>query len=70
MKIVKIAHDRLENKQAKTYLFRTARDLKKGQMVLTETCHGRSIGWVTYEGELLRGDAKQEFDELMGGRLS
>lgn len=47
MKIVKIAHDRLENKQAKTYLFRTVRDLKKGQMVLTETCHGRSIGWVT-----------------------
>ena len=47
MKIVKIAHDRLENRQAKTYLFRTDRDLKAGQMVLTETCYGRSIGWVT-----------------------
>ena len=47
MKIVKIAHDRLENRQAKTYLFKTVRDLKKGQMVLIETCHGRSIGWVT-----------------------
>lgn len=47
MKIVKIAHDRLENRQAKTYLFRTDKDLKKGQMVLTETCYGKSIGWVT-----------------------
>lgn len=46
MKIVRIAHDRLENRQARTYLFRTDKDLKKGQMVLTETCHGMSIGWV------------------------
>jgi hypothetical protein len=46
MKIVKIAHDRPENRQARTYLFRTDRDLKTGQMVLTETCHGMAIGWV------------------------
>ena len=47
MKIVKIAHDRLENRQARTYLFRTDRDLKKGQVVLVDTCYEKmKIGWV------------------------
>lgn len=34
--------------------------------MVENVCHKMAI----YEGELLRGDAKQEFEELMGRRLS